>query len=211
MQDVEALLRTLDAQNPQIDEVTINLLEKIAQDIGAVGWEIGPDIGDPRISSLSFNAGLSEERLQAISHSISIIDPIDCWILYAGLPPKDWEIFFEIEGENGAAIPIEGSEWHCTAIEGPSRDCLALYAPPNLKVTESTLQKCAELIAIGEIGEKNCIDFFSDISVHRVDHSHPMSGGLVSLAEFAKKFATAHPESAFSGLLQRKRCGTIER
>lgn len=193
-------------QREQAGEGFSKLMAQILSRWPDVGWELGPDLVAPDIDRLS----LSVDDMPALRTNPSLPLQGDGWIIGLGIPPRDWEIYFEAK-MNGKDLEIEGSEWFWTMVDvDPEPDAevdeqvMITIAPSNQfeKLTDDELGELAGIIVTGELGESNVSRFvrWIDVSPARL-----ASEEWFPMESLRKKFVEKFPDCEYGGWLATSR------
>ncbi|MDE2422180.1 MAG: hypothetical protein KGO49_13490 [Gammaproteobacteria bacterium] len=89
----------------------VELMDRILSGIPNVGWELGHLPNDYGVDQLSLSVINNPLFIKQVEDSISFPIKGDDWVINLGIPPRDWELFFEINTEDGQIVEVEGSEW----------------------------------------------------------------------------------------------------
>jgi hypothetical protein len=188
------------------DEGFSELMAKILSHWPDAGWELGPDLADPGIDRLS----LSVDDMPELRTILSLPLQGDGWVIGLGIPPRDWEIYFEAK-MNGKDLHIEGSEWFWSIVDvDPQPDAdvdeqvMITIAPSSQfeKLTDDELGELAGIIVTGELGEWNVSRFvrWIDVSPTRRD-----SEEWFPMESLRKKFVEKFPDCEYGGWLATSR------
>lgn len=142
-----------------------------------IGWELGPDPVAPDIFRLSLS--LWDVREMHMDPPLADQLPVkgEGWIIDAGIPPRDWEIYFEAS-MNGKDLNIEGSEWFWAMADvdpDPDADAneqvMITIAPSSQfeTLTDDELEEIAGIIVTGELGEANVAKRVNGLTSHRLN------------------------------------------
>lgn len=140
------------------DEGFSELMAKILSRWPDVGWELGPDLVDPGIDRLS----LSVDDIPELRTNPSLPLQGNGWIIGLGIPPRDWEIYFEAK-MNGKDLKIEGGEWFWAIVDvDPEPDAevdeqvMITIAPSSQfeRLSDDELGELAGIIVTGELGNE---------------------------------------------------------
>jgi hypothetical protein len=170
------------------------------------GWELGPDLVAPDIDRLS----LSVDDMPALRTNPSLPLQGNGWMIGLGIPPRDWEIYFEAK-MNGKDLKIEGSEWFWTMVDVDAEpdaevdaQVMITIAPSNQfeKLTDDELAELAGIIVTGELGESNVSRFvrWIDVSSARL-----ASEEWLPMESLRKKFVEKFPDCAYGDWLATSR------
>ncbi|MBQ5948655.1 hypothetical protein [Massilia sp. ST3] len=180
-----------------------DLMGKILAGLPGLGWELGPALSDADIDLLSLS----------VMHAPALLDDEDFtagfplrgegWIVDLGVPPRDWDIYFKASF-GGKALEIEGREWAWTMSgqEGPVRLSLAVPPAQGDGLDAAALQELAEIIVVGELGERNVLRHVAAIEVLGAT---PAGGVLEPMAHLRARFAERFPDCAYAAWLSASR------
>lgn len=175
-----------------------------------MGWELGPDL----LSPATYRLSLSWWDVRALDMSPPLAEQLplkgDGWIIAAGIPPRDWEMYFEAT-MNGKDLNIEGAEWwYAMADVDPDPDAsvdhqVMLTIAPSSQfagLTDEELEEFANIIVTGELGDVNVATFvrWIDVSSTRL-----ASEEWFPMDSLRKKFAEKFPECEYSSWLATSR------
>lgn len=184
------------------DDGFSELMEKILSPWPDVGWELGPDLVDPDIERLSlFLSGVLEPDAES---SLAARLPLteQGWIISLGIPPRDWDIYFEAT-MNGQDFDIEGREWFWSMADAGDQVTLTIAPPDQFgNLTDEELRDLAGIILAGELGESNVrtlVRWF-DVSPTRQG-----AGEWLPMESLRKKFVEKFPDCEYSGWLATSR------
>lgn len=163
----------------QIDRTAFaELMGQILDSWPGVAWEFGPDPSAPHIDrlSLSVDEGAKVSSKRMIAAQLPLIG--DGWTIALGIPPRDWEMYFEAT-LNGHELGIEGATWRWRMADAGSQIALILAAPDQLNsLTDNDLGELAGIIVNGELGESNCLTHVKSIATRSMKQDaqqwHPM-------------------------------------
>jgi hypothetical protein len=130
-----------------------------------MGWELGPDLVNPDVYRLSLSLWdvLQLRTDPPLAEQLPVKG--DGWLIDLGIPPRDWEMYFEAK-MNGKDLAIEGREWFWSIADvdvdvDPEADVdaqvMITIAPssPFETLTDEEPEEFAGMIVTGELGEAN--------------------------------------------------------
>ncbi len=174
------------------EEGVIELMGKILANHSGAGWEMGPHFLNPDITVLAVT-GHGDQTVQArLREDIGDDVEGEAWRIVVGIPPRDWERYFELEDANGAVHPVEGDNWLWRSDDACTK--VGLYSPAP--IGENVFQDAARILLIGEIGEQNLERFIRSISACSAH-----ADGLSPLASFRGEFAAKYPHALYASQL----------
>jgi hypothetical protein len=208
--DLEKLLNNLshlmNHREQAGDEGFSELMAKILSRWPEVGWELGPDLIDPGIDRLS----LSVDDMPELRTNPSLPLQGEGWMISLGIPPRDWEIYFEAK-MNGKDLNIEGSEWFWTIVDVDpepeaevDKQVMITIAPSSQfgNLTDDELAELAGIIVTGELGESNVSRLVRWIDVSSTRQGSAEWSPMESLR---KKFVEKFPDCEYGGWLATSR------
>lgn len=153
------------------------------------GWEMGPDPEDTQRTILSVSALGDQAKVRRIEQEFNLPIVTDHWSIIRGIPPMEWEQYFEYTDYKGKQYRIEGSIWRHAIIHG--RNGADIILDPDLSFLGDLPEQLGIIICIGEIGERNIESFVSSINYDclPVSESNPISR---LRADFVKLFPNCY-------------------
>ena len=169
-----------------------SLLDEIA-DLQDSGWEMGPDPNDPSTTVLAFSIFAHETVLARITNQFALPISGNGWRVRAGIPPRDWERYFEYPTHSGTRYRVEGADWRYRVRAEGGMAKIILYPPRD---NSDSFDELAHVLCVGELGEDNLADFVSGIECDPLDPSagRPFCG---LRGEFASLFKGCHYREFF--------------
>jgi hypothetical protein len=132
------------------------------------------------------------------------------WIIGLGIPPRDWEIYFEAK-MNGKDLKIEGCEWFWAITdvdpepEAEVDEQVMITIAPSSEfehLTDDELYELAGIIVTGELGESNVARFVRWIDVSSTRQGTQEWFPMVSLR---KKFVEQFSDCEYASWLAASR------
>jgi hypothetical protein len=182
------------------------LMGQILSQSPDMGWELGPDLLAPDTYRLSLS---SWDVLELCTNPLLAEQlPVkgDGWVIGLGMPPRDWEMYFEAN-MNGKDLAIEGSEWFWTIADvepNPDADVdkqvMITIAPSSqfATLTDEELEEFAGIIVTGELGELNVARFVRWIDVSTTKEG---SDAWFPMDSLRKKFVEKFPDCEYGAWL----------
>lgn len=165
------------------------LMGSILAELDAVGWERGPDLEHPATDRLSLSGPPELFDLALTQLSLPITG--DGWIIDIGIPPRDWGMYFEtmIEGER---VGIEAGTWCWTMqVHGPAVHMrIGIPGDQLPNVDTAQLSDFADVLILGEIGERNQRTHVTQVQVERID----TPATWLPMSQFRRRFAEQFPQ-----------------
>jgi len=186
------------------------LMAQILSQWPDVGWELGSDPVSPDIDRLSLSVDDVPELRSNPTLAAQLPLKGEGWIIGLGIPPRDWEMYFEAE-MNGKDLKIEGSEWFWTIVDvDPEPDAevdqqmMITIAPSSQfeKLTDDELGELAGIIVTGELGESNVSRFVRWIDVSPTRQG---SGEWFPMDSLRKRFVEKFPDCEYGDWLATSR------
>ncbi len=173
------------------------LMSHILADTPIETWEIGPHPLNHDIDVLA----LSSDGISTVEDFIyKTVEPdVDGagWEIVHGIPPRDWELFFEYSGANGQIFEVEGADWSWQAHW--NEDGLDLTLVPDQDYPPDVFDDIARILMVGELGEKNCDKYV----ILRGRHGPSSADGFDPLPTFRSVFAQTFEDCAYREFLKR--------
>jgi hypothetical protein len=177
-----------------------------------MGWELGPDLVAPGIDRLSLS--LWDVLELRIDPPLAVQLPVngEGWTIGLGIPPRDWEIYFEAT-MNGQDLQIEGREWFWAIADvdpspeveaGVDNQVMITIAPSSQfeTLTDDELEELAGIIVTGELGEANVARLVRWIDVSPV---RQRSEEWFPVESLRKKFVEKFPDCEYGAWLAASR------
>lgn len=188
------------------EEGFVELMGKILSHWPDVGWELGPDLLAPNIDrlSLSMNGSINDAPELRMNPVLAARLPVkgDGWIIGLGLPPRDWEMYFEAT-MNGQDLEIEGSEWFWSMTDAGDQGMLTIAPSIQFRhLADEELSELAGIIVTAELGETNVSRFVTSIAVSRTRQG---SEQWFSMDSLRKKFVEKFPDCGYGAWLSSSR------
>jgi hypothetical protein len=178
------------------DDGFADLIQKILSEYPSVGWELGPSMSDSKIDLLSLSVKDAPDFLSEFkSSSLAFESGVD-WQVDIGIPPRDWELFFEATFE-GTSINVEGGNWVWSTAQDISFDELVV-APADLisqPISETDLLDIGKILLVGELGEVNFMQHVKNFIVLRQPTKEIR---WCAMSKLRPEFVNRHPECRYS-------------
>lgn len=91
------------------NEKILTELDDKLRDLSVFSWEIGPGTGAD--NQLVISSGGDLDLLPITKKIVSYAKSIAGWEFYYAKPPKEWDLIFDFEKDNGDVINIDASNW----------------------------------------------------------------------------------------------------
>ena len=91
------------------NEMVLTEIDDKLMDLGGFAWEIGP--GSKAINQLVISPGGDPDLLPITKDIVSYAKIIPGWEFHYAKPPKEWDLIFDFEKDNGDVIDINASSW----------------------------------------------------------------------------------------------------
>lgn len=178
------------------------LMGKILAQWPGAGWELGPDPAAPDIDRLS----LSVSGVPALQSDPSLAAQLplrgDGWVIGLGIPPRDWEMYFEATLA-GRELEVEGSQWQWNMADAGAQVVLTVAPPERFgTLDDESLRELAGVIVGGELGESNVAAHVQSIGVAR------RAGGAqqwLPMARLRSSFVDRFPDCEYAAWLAASR------
>jgi hypothetical protein len=199
MDDLLSNLSHLMNHRKQVNEEAFSeLMAKILSPWPEAAWELGPDLVDPDIDRLSLSVRDVPELRTNSSLAAQLPSTGQGWIIDFGLPPRDWEIYFEAT-INGEDLEIEGSEWSWSMADAGGQVTLKIVPADQFrKLGDQESNDLAGIIVTGELGESNVSKFVKSVDVSRTEQASEQWFPMESLR---KKFVEKFPDCEYGAWL----------
>lgn len=179
-----------------------DLMGKILAVRQDIGWELGPDLLDPAIDRLSLSI---PESPGGAHEAWALPQRGEGWVIDAGIPPRDWDMFFQIDID-GHAVAVEGGAWCWRAEVAHGRCALELGIPPGglPPLDAGRLRELAGVLLRGELGEKNASRYISGLAPRFLPAGEP---GWQPMTALRGAFAAWFPDCEHAAWLAASRQG----
>jgi len=146
------------------NEKLINELDERILNLGDFVWEIGPGVEHSHM--LVISPGGDPELLKKTKEIISYSISCEGWEFYYSKPPKEWNLLFIFQKDNGEEIEIDGGHWKYTLLKFDDGMFKVIFKASGLS-TLSTDERltAAEIILDGILGEEFRILRIGEIGV----------------------------------------------
>jgi hypothetical protein len=183
-------------------------VEDIATEINAIikplkdiGWEYGPHPDEPEHDVFSFSCGADGAQLQTLKRRLGLPIRGKNWTIGVGIPPRDWERYFEIIRDNGRHAKVEANCWSWRPGATAKRMTIDLAIPASLRLNEALLNEAIGIFLTGELGELNRATLVERGSVVRFRARPP--AGYLPISSLRASFVERFPKAEFAGFLGR--------
>ena len=146
----------------------IDLLDELDERVNELGdfsWEIGP--GKIKENLLVISPNGDPELLQETKRIVNHAPPCDEWEFYYAKQPKEWELKFEYNTEDGKQIEIDASEWEYALLRyEDGMFAIIIKASYHLRsLSDDDQLMAAEIVLDGELGEEMRIQSICEIDI----------------------------------------------
>lgn len=201
MQEIVANLRHLMHHSDQISEEGFReLINKIVAPLGSIGWEFGPDPEDSKRMILSFACKANRDELALRARQLRLPIKEKKWSIVAGIPPRDWEKYFEIVRDSGRRVKVEAGTWYWHSSSKALPKVLNLAIPEGLRLNDDLLREAVFIFLTGELGEGNFAKFVQLGEVSRFSGRPPST--FQSINTLRKQFVQWAPNAEYGRFLR---------
>jgi len=146
------------------NERLLHALDKQILSLGDFAWEIGPGIN--KLNQLVISPGGDLDLLPSTKKIISYAINLPDWEFFYVKPPKQWNLMFEFEDENGILIDIDATEWKYLLLKYDDEMFeIVIQTHDLLKFNEDDQHNASEILLDGILGEEARMMFISNVSV----------------------------------------------
>lgn len=157
--------------------------------LGDFSWEIGP--GKIKENMLVISPNGDPELLLETKRIVSNAPPCDEWEFYYAKQPKEWELKFEYNTEDGKQVEIDASEWKYVLLRyEDGMFAIIIKGSYHLRpLSDDDQLMAAEIVLDGELGEEMRIQNICEIDiVGAFDSSQESNAGEIrGIADQLKK------------------------
>nr|WP_199081962.1 hypothetical protein [Pedobacter sp. ASV19] len=166
------------------NEKLINELDERILDLGNFVWEIGPGVEHDNM--LVISPGGDPDLLEKTKEIISYATLCKGWEFYYSKQPKEWDLIFILEKDNGDEIEIDGRHWQYTLLKFDDGMFKVIFKAPGLSTLSADERlTAAEIILDGILGEEFRILTIEEIEV--VDDSEDQNTSKINDISILKK------------------------
>jgi len=145
------------------NEKLINELDERILDLGDFVWEIGPGVEQDNM--LVISPGGDPDLLEKTKEIISYSTSCKGWEFYYSKPPKEWDLTFIFQKDNGDEIEIDGARWQYILLKFDDGMFKAIFKAPGLStLSVDERLTVAEIILDGILGEE-----FRILTIEEID------------------------------------------
>ena len=168
------IIEFMDSLSKLSDKEIVNFISKKMAFSGH-GWEIGPDLENGNTMTFSISAFGGGDFIDDLESTLELPLFGNGWSVQIGIPPRDWEKYFHYTDFRDRIHEIEGSRWRFDLINQCNQVKIILY--PHPEIDPDIFDDVARILCVGELGEKNIIDFVSEIDFleYTPDNGKPLS------------------------------------
>ena len=159
-------------------------------------WEFGPDPMDDDISVLSISLERSAGEVTQLASDLGLPIQGNGWRVQVGMPPRDWDRYFEYEGRSGISYRIEGSHWLYELIP-EDNDKVRVELFPDIAIEPKDGDEISRILLIGEIGERNLAEKICNVSI-----GNSRKPGTKAIENLRSEFAELYPDCAYREFLK---------
>lgn len=148
------------------DNIANDIIEQIDEkvlELGPFSWEIGPGLTEKYSFVISPNG--DKELLNQTKEIISSAPLIDGWEFHSTKPAKIWNYEFSFYDEDNKEIYVNAQKWEYVLLKYPDQTYDIYLKGPDYLYNEKDIQAASEILLIGVLGEKDFIDYISNIEV----------------------------------------------
>lgn len=181
-----------------------NAMQDIFASVPDIGYEIGVFPGGENLSYIALSIPVENEWREEVGRRILAAETSPGWRVELGIPPRDWEMYFEIyDDESQEWVSIDGRQWCYKFVRSGSTNTLELCNATGEAYGQRIFDDIAKILLVGEIGERN-------IEKHNITFKLVMCDKTyLPLSSFAPWFAENVKSACFRDVLMRKVDGTI--
>ncbi len=146
------------------DDELLAELDRRIHDVWGFGWELGPGISEP--CALVISPGGDADLLEATSAIVAAAPPIAGWEFHPARPPKEWQLIFELQRDDGEVATIDASTWRCVVLPTSAGQVQLLIEAPLLEEL-STPDRCraVEIALDGVLGEQRHLQWVEHVTL----------------------------------------------
>jgi hypothetical protein len=131
-------------------------------ELGQLVWELGPGLDAEHALVVSPDG--DPERLPISRHIVALAPNIQGWEFHPARPPKQWELQFSIESDEGETIPIDARSWRYVMLKFPDGTFDVLFEQPNAtEIDEGDRWTACMILLDGLLGEATRMAFIGDV------------------------------------------------
>ncbi len=132
--------------------------------LGNFAWEIGP--GSRCANQLVISPGGNLNLLPITKEIVSYAKTIHGWEFHYAKPPKEWDLIFDFEKDNGEVINIDASNWQYVLLKDEEGGFEIIIQTHNLDgLSEDDKLIISEILLDGILGEEIRMLYISYIDV----------------------------------------------
>lgn len=143
------------------------LLDELNDEIALLGdfaWEVGP--GSHTENQFVVSPGGDPELLRLTQEIVAQAPDIPEWEFYNAKPPKQWDLIFDFEDENGATIEINASAWRYQLLKYADGTFEVIIETRDLAdLNETDKITVSEILLDGILGEEVRMKYISYIEI----------------------------------------------
>ncbi len=195
MIELEKNIRHLMINRDKLSSDSFNdLFGLIMSSFPDTGWELGPYPGNPAVDVLSLTSKQYLSFANEINGYLSLPIIEDDWVVVLGRPPRDWQLYFRLIGENNVRYEFEGKNWFWKPIWTVKKLDLEIFVPENNLYNSGVLGEAIDILLVGELGDLNVAQYvgkvtYSGIKKNVLNNALKMSE---LRREFVKHFDDCH-------------------
>lgn len=122
-------------------------------DLGGFAWEIGP--GSKTKNQLVISPGGDLNLLPITKEIVSYAKTIPGWEFHYAKPPKEWDLMFDFEKDNGDVIGINASNWQYVLLRYEDGGFEIIIQTHDLdSLSEDDQLVASEILLDGILGEE---------------------------------------------------------
>jgi hypothetical protein len=185
----------------QLNEEAIrDLMSKILSGRPGIGWELGPDPSHQDRMTLALTGLGRWEHLKEFSQELSLPIETQSWAIVAGIPPRGWERYFEIQMDNGESVGIECGSWMWSLVACRAFAEIVLLLPESMHRLGELENEAVSIFLSGELGEQNYCERIKVVGIEHLTESM-VARELLPVTKLRCSFATWFPDAPYADFL----------